>query len=391
MMSALSIAEGLGRDAVLEKIRTAGLKNYGLYEEKLADEMEKADINAVDAALNNADTDRVLLNLLKDEPDRVLDGIEIARLVSGAKEANLFLPEEENELADALKEKAEQRDINLVSGIVDVRRTEEDLKLHLEAAVALADLMEDHFENDLYISIDGGELKKVKRDTKVSGLVSLEKAKAVWMGYRCYTPDEAANLPAETATTGLIRVLTDKDCIVDAVDRQLVKYRKASCGKCVFCREGLLQLEYEQKEITEARGKEDYLDLAKEIGEAMEISTLCSVGKESAKSALDAIEKFGGEYEQHIKKNVCPAGVCAAFVHIYIDPQKCNGCGECMDVCPEDCIEGKPRFIHMIDEFDCSKCGKCIKACDEDAIVMTAGKLPKLPNRLTKVGRFRRH
>ena len=44
----------------------------------------------------------------------------------------------------------------------------------------------------------------------------------------------------------------------------------------------------------------------------------------------------------------------------------------------------------MIDEFDCDKCGKCIEACEEGAIIKTSGKVPKLPNRLTKVGRFKR-
>ena len=92
-----------------------------------------------------------------------------------------------------------------------------------------------------------------------------------------------------------------------------------------------------------------------------------------------------------MKKNKCPAGVCAAFVHIYIDPLKCTGCCDCADVCPEGCIEGKAKFIHMIDEFECTKCGKCVEACEEEAIVLTAGKLPKLPSRLTKVGKFKKH
>ena len=52
-----------------------------------------------------------------------------------------------------------------------------------------------------------------------------------------------------------------------------------------------------------------------------------------------------------------------------------------------ECREG----IHMIDEFECTKCGKCIEACGDDAIQMTSGKLPKLPNRLVKVGKFKKH
>ena len=146
-----------------------------------------------------------------------------------------------------------------------------------------------------------------------------------------------------------------------------------------------------QKETTQARGKTNFYDLTDEIGEAMIYSTLCTVGQVSSKAALSAVEKFRDEFDAHIKKNKCPAGVCASFVHIYIDPVACNGCGECLDVCPEGCIEGKSKFIHMIDEFECTKCGKCIEACEEEAIHLTSGKLPKLPSRLTKVGKFKKH
>ena len=55
-----------------------------------------------------------------------------------------------------------------------------------------------------------------------------------------------------------------------------------------------------------------------------------------------------------------------------------------------DCIDGKSNYIHMIDDFECTKCGKCIAVCEEKAIIQTSGKLPKLPNRLTKVGRFKK-
>jgi fumarate reductase flavoprotein subunit/NADH-quinone oxidoreductase subunit F len=162
---------------------------------------------------------------------------------------------------------------------------------------------------------------------------------------------------------------------------------KQSCGKCVFCREGLIQLQYMHKEFTLGRGKAEYIDLIKEIGEGMLTQTPCTMGQQSAIPALTATEKFEAIYKAHIKKN---CDICFSKEAIYIDPKLCQGCGDCADVCPHDCIEGKAKFIHMIDDFDCDLCGKCIEACEYEAIIRTTGKVPKLPNKLTKVGRFKK-
>lgn len=390
-MSALDTVKILGREAVLERIKEAGLCEYGLQAGPLADRIEKANGKAVDAGLNNADTDKVLLSVLKEAPDKVFAGMCAAAYMTGTKEVTLYLPESEKDLMGELKETAEKYDVKIVNSIIDMRESEKHLLLHIVTAAELADLLDECYCRGIYVSADGAEVKRIDPDTKISDLVSLEGAKAVKLGYSYVTPEEAAGLTASAAANGAIKVLTEKDCLVQETLEHLSAYRRVSCGKCVFCREGLIQLEYMQKEITSARGKTDYLGLTREIGEAMRTNTLCSIGQVSAEAVLDAAEKYADEYEAHIRKNKCPAGACTSFVHIYIDPQACTGCGECMDVCPEGCIEGKAKYIHMIDEFDCSKCGKCMEACGEGAVIRTAGKLPKLPNRLTKVGKFRRH
>ena len=73
MMGALANAKQAGREAVLAKIKEAGLWEYGLKKEALFDKFERASEGApVEAGLNNADTDKVLLALLKATPDKVL-------------------------------------------------------------------------------------------------------------------------------------------------------------------------------------------------------------------------------------------------------------------------------------------------------------------------------
>ena len=398
-MSALENAKNTSSQDVLNKIQEANLSEYGLYSQPLFDRLMAAKTESAEeqkelgvvAALNNADTDHALLTVLKEQPEQVMEGISIAAYALETEKKSLHVPEEETELMESLKETADKYGIELVKGIVNVRAAKGCAVLHIVTVKNLADLFDEDYEEGVYISVNEEQLQKVEADKKIAELIDTDDVKALYFGYEYHTP-EAADMTVGEAkiTDGVIRVLTSKDCIVQGCQKELLASRKASCGKCVFCREGLIQLEHMQKEITEGRGKAEFIDLTKEIGEAMCYSTPCSMGQVSAKAALSATELFAKEYEEHIKKKNCPAGACSSFVNIYIDPSLCNGCGECMDVCPKDCIEGKAKYIHMIDDFDCTKCGKCMEVCDEDAIVQTTGKLPKLPNRLTKVGKFRK-
>jgi NAD-dependent dihydropyrimidine dehydrogenase PreA subunit len=52
----------------------------------------------------------------------------------------------------------------------------------------------------------------------------------------------------------------------------------------------------------------------------------------------------------------------------YIDPDSCDGCGACIDVCPDQAInliENKA----VIDESLCADCGICEDACPQKAIM----------------------
>ncbi len=51
-----------------------------------------------------------------------------------------------------------------------------------------------------------------------------------------------------------------------------------------------------------------------------------------------------------------------------VDPDKCTGCGDCVEVCPSDCIElnDKAKVI----EEDCIDCGACEGECPVGAITM---------------------
>ena len=52
-----------------------------------------------------------------------------------------------------------------------------------------------------------------------------------------------------------------------------------------------------------------------------------------------------------------------------------------VDVCEDDAILGKNKFVHVIDQDECTLCGKCFEACEEGAIVWAGAEKPKCPKK----------
>lgn len=50
------------------------------------------------------------------------------------------------------------------------------------------------------------------------------------------------------------------------------------------------------------------------------------------------------------------------ILHIGIKDNKCDYCGCCVGVCPDDAIELKESSIRIINE-NCTNCSKCIWSC----------------------------
>ncbi|MGM9684136.1 MAG: NADH-ubiquinone oxidoreductase-F iron-sulfur binding region domain-containing protein, partial [Eubacteriales bacterium] len=179
-------------------------------------------------------------------------------------------------------------------------------------------------------------------------------------------------------------------CPVEVTSELLARAYSESCGKCTFCREGLNQLSLMVKDIAEGKGKAGYIDIIYEIASAMKGGTLCSLGQNCGEIAIGLLNHQGQEVIKHIKRKKCTAGVCFSNETYYVDPFACTGCGDCVAVCPENAIDGINGYIHMIDELDCSRCGKCTDACTAGAVRVTISRTPRIPDRLTRVGHFKR-
>ncbi len=182
-------------------------------------------------------------------------------------------------------------------------------------------------------------------------------------------------------TTDYISFFSDKDCMLDRLKNIAERYTKESCGRCVFGFEGVTQINMILSDISLKKGKSSDISLLLDLCQEMKNQVLCEVDLSLATSVISAFDCFKEEIEEHITKKSCRAGACSKFVTYHILADKCIGCTECIDVCEDDAISGKKKFIHVIDQDECSQCGECIKVCQEEAIVKAGAIKPRCPSK----------
>lgn len=112
------------------------------------------------------------------------------------------------------------------------------------------------------------------------------------------------------STLERIENLKDTECIVDMLLKEVRANPCQACGKCVFGYEGITQLELTLSDITEKKGRSGDLDLIKDLCQVMKTQSLCETGEEIAEAVLTAIRTHSADFEEHIGKKACKAGVC---------------------------------------------------------------------------------
>jgi NAD-dependent dihydropyrimidine dehydrogenase PreA subunit len=60
-------------------------------------------------------------------------------------------------------------------------------------------------------------------------------------------------------------------------------------------------------------------------------------------------------------------------VTLALDPEKCVGCGMCMEVCPHAVFRMNGRQIHLANRDACMECGACALNCPTEALAVKAG------------------
>jgi NADH-quinone oxidoreductase subunit F len=97
--------------------------------------------------------------------------------------------------------------------------------------------------------------------------------------------------------SGTIEVLDSDAGILKTVTDIMAYLQAQSCGRCVFCREGCLQILTILEDISENRSRPRDLELLVELGEEMKKSSLCDFGRTAPNAVLSSIELFRDAYK----------------------------------------------------------------------------------------------
>ena len=111
------------------------------------------------------------------------------------------------------------------------------------------------------------------------------------------------------------------------------------------------------------------LELLEITAKAVQMGSLCGLGKTAPNPVLSTLKHFRQEYEDHVFRKICPTGECKALARPEIVASKCKGCTACMRKCPVGAITGEIKKPHHIDAEKCIKCGACKQACKFGAII----------------------
>lgn len=168
--------------------------------------------------------------------------------------------------------------------------------------------------------------------------------------------------------SGGMVVLDENDCMVNIAKFFLQFTQAESCGKCIPCRIGTKRLLEILERISSGLGKTGDLELLTDLSYDIKASSLCGLGQTAPNPILSTIKYFRDEYEAHIEKKKCPAGVCRDLLDYVVLEEFCKGCGACKRVCPSGAVSGERKEIHRIDPELCVKCGACFEACKFSAI-----------------------
>ncbi|MCL4834987.1 MAG: NAD(P)H-dependent oxidoreductase subunit E, partial [Caldilineaceae bacterium] len=121
--------------------------------------------------------------------------------------------------------------------------------------------------------------------------------------------DSLSTLGSIMGSGGMI-VMDGSSCMVDVAKYFMEFCMTESCGKCVPCRVGTVQMHRLLDKIATGRASLDDLALLEELCDMVKHTSLCGLGQTAPNPVVSTLRYFRDEYLAHIEEKRCPAGVC---------------------------------------------------------------------------------
>ncbi len=121
--------------------------------------------------------------------------------------------------------------------------------------------------------------------------------------------ESLAQIGSIMGSGGLI-VMDDSSCMVDVARFFMEFCMDESCGKCIPCRAGTVQMHDILQRMTTGAASEEDLDTLKALAALLRETSLCGLGQTAPNPVMSTLKYFPEEYEAHIRDKHCPAGHC---------------------------------------------------------------------------------
>ena len=110
--------------------------------------------------------------------------------------------------------------------------------------------------------------------------------------------------------SGGMIVMDEYSCMVDVARYFMEFCMSESCGKCVPCRVGTVEMYELLSRIVQGRASSADLELLLELCETVKATSLCGLGQSAPNPVLSTVKYFKEEYLAHIADHSCLAGLC---------------------------------------------------------------------------------
>ena len=138
------------------------------------------------------------------------------------------------------------------------------------------------------------------------------------------TPVDYENLQAlgSIMGSGGLIVMGQQSCMVDVARFFMEFCLDESCGKCVPCRTGTIEIYRLLTRIGNGSGRPEDLEQLEKLCLMVKDASLCGLGAAAPNPVLSTLHWFRDEYEAHVRERRCPAGVCRMSevpLHLLVD------------------------------------------------------------------------